>query len=1075
MSSSLEIYALGALNINRNGTRLTRFKARKMEALLAYLAYTGQGQSREFLGELLWDDRTQEQSLANLRLLLHRLRQVFDLVTTRRTVILAQPYWIDAREVSTRLLAAEAEWRQTQTFSAETATSIEYALSLYQGDFLAGFYLSDARNFDDWMFFEREQLRLRTINVTNYLVQSYLAQGITWDGIRQAKRLLQLDPFQEATYRYLMRLYMQAGQINEAAAQYETCKRLLAEEFESEPNSETQALYAQIVRNAHRADTVESIELPADLPQPSPVVKPPRSFLAQSTPFVGREREVEALSVLLSDPTQRLITITGLGGMGKTRLALEVAAREADHYPNGVHFIALTALTAPEFVLPTIAEGIEVQVREGLELHQQLLDFLHNKKILLVLDNFEHVLEAAPLVSDMLHAAPDLKILTTSREQLALEGERLFRIGGMDFPTGETSPDAWNYGAVKLFLQSAQRCEPDFVLRSEDLGHLAQICQILGGMPLAIMLAASWVQALSLAEINLEIMRSADFLVNQLRDAPARQRSIRIVFGYSWSLLTDEERRVYAQLSVFRSSFTREAAHEVGGASPRTLKGLVNKSMLNRDTTGRYDIHPLLRFYAAEELDRQPDQAQNVQNAYCLYYANFVAQRSPELFGPHQMGVMSELDSEWVNIQLAWEQAAIHCREHDLCLMTLDMLYYTEVRGIDAQALFRNAIEHLALHPADATLSLALARLALAASAQNARNVDDALSLLKQCIPVLRKHHNSRALAKALHYLGNTSRGREENRQTVIDIYNESIAIFKTLNLPAETSDALYDLAWYLRDQHKPAKQTLNEALKLARQSGAPERIINILALLGRIESIEAHHAQAETLFSEIFTLLPTLDSPNVNAMIWYSWGGVAFAQQDFGEAARRWQTALQLYQDMGYLFTEGVRANLGLADYWQGKFVESRHKLLKVEAVYREEGRPFWLCDMLVNLGWPTIALGRYAEAEGYLREALALGLQTEHVICKLDAIIGFADLLGYAGQPERAIECLAMAISHPHLVDEMKWYAEPILARIKTQAEPALFAEAWQRGQTLNLDSLAVEILREAPLTYPSDPRAD
>ncbi len=1074
MSSLLEIRALGGLTIHWNGARLARFESRKMEALLVYLAYTGQSQSREFLGELLWDDRTQKQSLANLRLLLHRLRPTVELVTTRRTVSAAQPYWIDARELSERMMTVEAQPVQDMaTVSQETITSLEYALSLYQGDFLVGFYIPDARNFDDWMFFERERLRLHVIKMTDLLIQIYLARGASLDGIRHAQRLLQVDPFHEGTRRNLMRLYRQAGQITAVKAEYETYRRLLADELQIEPTDETQALYAEIIQAERQPTSVQTAPSSAenrtesiDLARPSQFAHLP----AQSTPFVGRENEVAELRTLLADPAHRLISIVGPGGMGKTRLALEVAAQESGQYPNGVCFVALAPLTSPDFVLPTVAEAVGLQMTEGSDLRQRLLDYCREKKLLLVMDNFEHVLDASPLISDILHASPHVKALGTSREPLAIEGERLFRIKGMDFPDWEIPEHILEFSAVKLFLHSAQRIEPAFSLQADDLPYLSSICKQLGGMPLAIQLAASWVQVLSLAEISLEIKHSADFLVNQQRDAPARQQSIRTVFGYSWSFLTEEERRAYARLSVFRSSFTREGAQEVGEASPRILKGLINKSMLNRDTTGRYDIHALLRHYAAEELARYPDEAEAIQNAYCRYYANFVAQRRTDLFGPHQMRVMAELDSEWVNIQLAWEYAAQNRCQTELRLMTLDLLYYARVRGIDGEALFRQAVDHLKTETAGEDLSLALALLALGASSLFTHKSGEGLALLEQSLSILRRHDFPRAIATALHYSGNASRGIEKNWQSVIDTYHESVAIFKTLNLLAETSDVLNDLAWYLRDLHETleAKQTLVDALSFARQSGAPERIVNVLGLLGRIESIEGHHAQAEAIFAEIFALLPVLDSSTMSAKIWHFWGGVAYAQKDFDEAERRWQTALQLYQEMGYnILAEAVRGNLGLTDYWQGKYAESRQKLLKVVSVYREAGLLFGLSGMLNNLGYPTTALKHYSEAEGYFREALTLAIQTENVVGKLDAIIGLANLAARAGQPERAIEWLAMAVNHPRLLDELKLFAESTLAWVESQVAPDLFAVVWQRGSTLDLDTVAVEILREKTLT--------
>jgi non-specific serine/threonine protein kinase len=325
---------------------------------------------------------------------------------------------------------------------------------------------------------------------------------------------------------------------------------------------------------------------------PTPSDAPKHNLPVQATPFVGREHELAELSKLLSNPAVRLVTILAPGGMGKTRLALAAAEQWLNStsvganrrfapttlslFANGVYFVALAPLTSPDFMVSTIAEAVGFQFYPGGEPQQQLLDFFREKHLLLIMDNFEHVLDGAAIVGDILAYALGVKIIATSRERLNLGGETPFALSGMDFPDWETPQDALDYAAVKLFVQSAKRAQPGFELRDADLTYLARICRLVAGMPLAIVLAAAWVELLSLREIAVEIDKSLDFLATERRDIPERQRSIQGVLEYAWNRLSAAERSAFMKLSAFRGGFTREAAEQVAGANLRVLMALVN-------------------------------------------------------------------------------------------------------------------------------------------------------------------------------------------------------------------------------------------------------------------------------------------------------------------------------------------------------------------------------------------------------------------------------------------------------------------------------------------------------------------
>jgi predicted ATPase len=280
------------------------------------------------------------------------------------------------------------------------------------------------------------------------------------------------------------------------------------------------------------------------------------------------------LNDLLTDPTCRLLTIIGPGGIGKTHLAVETARLAVAHFTDGVYFVSLAPLESTDSLIPTIAAALSFSFYEGVAPQQQLLDYLRAKTMLLILDNFEHLLDGTGLVTQILQVAPGLKIVATSRERLKLRDEQLFHLSGIDFPTPKTLEAAAETSAVKLFVDSARRVQPDFTLESDDLAQIAEICRLVQGMPLAILLAAAWVELLTPAEIAAELGQSLDFLESEWQDVPNRHHSMRAVFDHSWGLLSEPERETFQQLSVFRGGFTRQAAQEVAGASLKNLRDL---------------------------------------------------------------------------------------------------------------------------------------------------------------------------------------------------------------------------------------------------------------------------------------------------------------------------------------------------------------------------------------------------------------------------------------------------------------------------------------------------------------------
>lgn len=422
-----------------------------------------------------------------------------------------------------------------------------------------------------------------------------------------------------------------------------------------------------------------------------PAAAPPHNLPAAVTPFVGRQAELAQLADLLAAPSARLIAIVAPGGMGKTRLALRLARQQIGRFRDGVYFVQLAPLADAANVAQTIADAVGYPLQaNGRAPDQQLIDYLAAKEMLLLLDNFEHLLDAAPLLNAILQAAPAVRLLVTSRRRLQLLGETAFTLGGMGFPSWGSAGDAYNYAAIKLFRQTAQRARPDFTLSRANLPHVIQICRLVEGMPLGILLAASWITVLTPAEIEAELRAGLDILAVEAGDLPPRQRSIRVVFAHSWELMPPAEQMVFMKCALFRGGFSRDAVHAVTGATLPQLQSLSSKSLISRDAaTGKYHVHQLLRQYAAERLAQSPERMA-AQTAHMRFYLRQLAGKTAVLKGADQLDGLKQIEADFENIRAAWHQA-IAQQAYDLLNSAVEAMYlfcYLQSRLEEGKSLF---------------------------------------------------------------------------------------------------------------------------------------------------------------------------------------------------------------------------------------------------------------------------------------------------------------------------------------------------------------------------------------------------
>jgi serine/threonine protein kinase/tetratricopeptide (TPR) repeat protein len=706
------------------------------------------------------------------------------------------------------------------------------------------------------------------------------------------------------------------------------------------------------VRSAVKAILVDDVF--AKPAAPTDTLK--HNFPVQTTPFVGRENEIAELIKLMDDPNIRLVTIIAPGGMGKTRLSLETANTliqrttsiskqrsahlQATLFSNGAYFVPLAPLAGSENILLTLADAVGYQFQsDGRERERQIMDFFREKRALLVFDNFEHVLDGASLVGAILEAAPEMKVLVTSRERLNLSAETVYNLGGMDFPDWRKPSDALEYSAVKLFMQSARRVRPGFEIQAQDLKAVARICQMAQGVPLAILLAAAWVEMLSPDEIVKEIEQSLDFLETEMRDVPERHRSMRAVFEYSWNLLAEDARELFKKLAVFRGGFTREAGQAVTGAGLRGLSGLVNKSLLRRDPNGRYEVHELLRQYAEARLVELSEMENKTRDAHSLYYAAFLQTREDALWSQNEKKALEEITAEIENVRAGWWWAIERGQFADMSKSLNALTVFSESQG-----LFREAVD---------ILEQAAQRLE---SKPDGRNN-----------PLLWQARAAQA------WLG--LRLGDSERLTRLTL--EGLTVLKRLGRLEDTGFALDALGYaaMMSGQFPEARQYGEENVNIAEQLGDNRRRIRALANMGYAVFLQGSYEEARHIYYEVVEALVQSGSMSGLAYCSNNLGEICHAMREEEEANRCFERSLKIFRELGNRHGMAVVLNnLGNVAHFIGDYEAAKRHIGDSLTIYREIGDRRGLAEALNRLGNTHFVIAEYAEAQSLLRDALGV-----------------------------------------------------------------------------------------------------
>jgi predicted ATPase/DNA-binding SARP family transcriptional activator/Tfp pilus assembly protein PilF len=1003
--ADLKVFLLGPPRVERDG-RPVELRLRRAVALLVYLAQTGRPQGRDVLASLLWPEADDREARARLRRTLHRVAEVLG----------AGVVVVDGDCL--RIAAGADDWVDARAFEREAATGLDpgdpapgpehmerlrRAAGLYADDFLAGFALKDSAAWEEWQFHERERLRQTAAGVLEQLVAAHRAQQTWAAAIPYARRRLALDPLHEPAHRALMELYARTGQHAAAQRQYQECARLLEAELGAPPEPATVELFEAI--RARRL-TPRTSALPAVNPAgESADDRHVDSLPLLPGPLVGRQRDLARCHQALLSDGVRLLTLTGPPGVGKTSLALALAHGLHGRFANPVRLIDLAPIADPREVGRAIAESLKVPAT-GQRPIERLARFLRTQDHLLVLDNFEQVVEAASLVADLLAACPRLRVVVTSRGPLRVRWERELLLDPLELPDrhGLSPAELAEVPAVRLFADRARAVSRDFELSADNADDVAAICVRLDGLPLAIELAAARVRTLPLEAILVQLAGDAggrtgvlELLMDGPRDLPPRQQTLRDAIRWSYTLLGPAEQAVFRRLAVFAGGCTFEAAATVCDAALEAISTLVEQSLLRREHRGRGEprfrmLEPI-RLFALEQLTAS-GEIEGLRARHATFFVDLAGQAEPELDGSQPQAWLARLELDRDNLWAVERWAA--------------------GRG-DAETVVRLGA---ALWP------FWLAR----GDAAEARDRLDAI------LPLARRVAPTPALARALHGAGLLAEVLGEYA-TCRSLLEEGVAVARRLDDRRTLAGLLDSLGrqHFVEGRYAESRVLLDESLAILRALDDRRGVARGLSHVGFLDYLEGHQTSARARFSEGLTLARCEGDRHQVAEFLDNLGNTFFAEGDLDSAARMFEDAVAIWREVGQGHWLAMALNnLGSVLTLHGELAPARVLLREALSLARKMGNRRW--QVFVLRAVATLAAAEeqaeralcFDAAASAAAEAIGAVLERPTYVRRAPSIARARQLVGEQGAAVAATAGRAMPLEQAAEA-ALAWLGEP------------------------------------------------
>lgn len=965
----LHIETFGGLQITLDGEPVTGLISRKAFALLVFLAAEKRSVSRDRMISLLWSETTQTKALGNLSVHLSSLRKKLNnfLATDRHTIGLEANVSLlfDRNELETAVLQAKELMRLNGRLNRTAAGMLAAGLDLYRGDFLAGFHIRDAEGFDEWVTLERARLRTLVFEGFDLLHTLYISQGKPQLVIDGLNRQLNLDPFYEDGYRKLMKAYVHAGQQAEALATYERCAEILNRDLGILPDSTTVALQQEIV-NGTFEDLAQGLVGASNNRQI-------HNIPIAETSFLGRENELALIHKRFDDDPAacRLQTLVGAGGIGKTRLAMQIGRERESWYEDGVAYFSLEALEQADFLASEMLSVLGFERHDQIPAKKQLISHLQRRHMLIILDNFEQLLDesqtdalqAVGLLIELMQRAPDIQFLVTSRERLNIQGEWLVELNGLPYPATFEERRAGLYAAVELFKQRASQIVPDIFWHDAAADALIRICQLVDGHPLALEMAAAQMRVKSIFQISEALQTSHSNLARKMRGVAKRHQSMTAVFDHSWRLLSGDEQQAFVQLSILRRAWSELMGMFLAQVSADLLERLVDQSMLRSvaSTSRRlnertFDIHPLLRQFAKQKLAELLDgttimalhkrAAEFIQNSTT---AGTTVRQSDIAHHLYHSLIVPDQDSKDGLAPIA-ENAPFDDRQQAVEYLLQDgSRLFSQYMLSEAKLLFdrsafiaQSALPKMQAIYIQALFERAVVERFLGDTKDAVRSLETGLSLLKQIVDLEKQGLTQSKFLIELAYL-----------------YGQQSEIVKGLSLLDEAGQLLAQL---------PAADLETQ-----------QTFALCLLQKGTLLTWDGKFKAAEALVRESIKLAEEVGADEILAQAWNDLGAVLRPQGEYAEALRAYRTSRDLWAMHKNDYRVAVIENniaiiLAIRDDWAKSLTYFQRALWFWERIEDLEQ----ISRVSMNMGNLLLSLGQWEKSEEFFLQSIDLSKHT-------------------------------------------------------------------------------------------------
>ncbi len=998
LPAPLQIRLFGGTEMTSDGVPLRRTRSRTETWLLAALLLrANHSVERAWLAAIFWPESRPVMALNNLRRSLSNLRQVLAEDAYRLVSSTPQTIAFDMADAFCDVTAFDTALARKDT------ASLRRAVELYRGPLLPD---CDA----DWVLPERSTREQAFLTALETLATQSIQAGEAQEAVRFLRQILRIEPFRETSQRALLEALASQGDKAGLVLAYRQLRLLLHSELRAEPSADTKAHYQRLLERVSRQTTVVPAALASSIPSPASLLRIPWHV----SELVGREKETTEFASLLN--THRLVTLTGSGGIGKTRLALAIAIQVAADFPDGVWFVDLASVTDPEQVLPAVARTLEVREAKGKGSLATLREYLGGKRLLLLLDNAEHLLSScATLTATLLEALPELRVLVTSRQALGVAGEEVRRVPSLPFPEAvPADPRALtdlllDYAGPRLFVTRALSASSTFVLTQRNAPAVRQICARLDGIPLALELAAARIASLSAEQIDERLKDSFRLLTSGVRTALPRQQTLRALVDWSYDLLDEPEKIMLARLSIFAGGWTIEAAESVCGFPPvdeshilDVLTSLVNQSLVlaeENDGSMRYRMLETLRQYATEKRELHYD-SETVQRRHLDYFVVLAEETESKLRVTDQLLGLNRLESEHDNLRAALNRCSTDEESATLGLRLAGALgWFWWMRGY-----FGEGREQLT-------------RVIENAKAQNRTEEW--------------KDARKGAAAKAFNAAGTLARGQSD---------------------------------------FEAARTLFSESLALRRELHDKSGVTHALNNLGVVAFDYGDFDTAHSLHEESLAISQEMDDKWGVANAFHNMGRIALECREFGAAQTMYDSCLVTYRALGD--RRGVAnalTNLGIVAADQDDVVTARPLYEESLAIFRELGEKRSIANALNNLGTLARVQGDYAASRPLHQESLLLRRELGDKVGIAYSLENLASLFAHASAYRTAAtlwgasEALRESISCPLPSSEKVTYQDQWDETRSALGEVA-YVGAWTEGRTLTMERVIEYTLKTA-----------